>query len=158
MIRLPPRSTRPDTLFPAPTRYRSRAVAAEQGQRALGHVQRQNAAAGALLVHDQVDREVLDEEFGVVRQRLLVQGVQDRVAGTVGGGAGALRSALAVLGGRAAERKLVDLAFLGAREPHALVPAPDDRSDRREARVLDHALVTQTLRPAWGVAIVVAPG
>src|SRR5690606_41721001 len=71
----PPRST----LFPYTTLFRSaaggqhRAVAAEQVQRALAQVQRQHAAAGAVGVHDQVESEVFDEEFGVVRQRLLVQ-------------------------------------------------------------------------------------
>ena len=39
------------------------AVRAEQVQRAFGHVQREHAAAGAFGVHDQVEREVFDEEF-----------------------------------------------------------------------------------------------
>src|SRR5690606_23954546 len=133
------------------------AVAAEQVQRALAHVQRKHAAAGAVGVHDQVEREVFDEEFGVVRQRLLVQRVQDRVAGAVGRGAGALRGALAVLGGHAAEGALVDLAFLGARERHALVLELDDRRDRLAAHVLDRVLVAQPVRALDGVVEVVAP-
>ena len=108
-----------------------RALRAEQVQRAFGHVEREHAAAGAVGVHDQVEREVLDEELRVVRQRLLVQRVQDRVAGAVGGGAGALRRrAFAVARGHAAERALVDLAVLGARERHAVVLELDDRRDR----------------------------
>src|SRR5690606_14644554 len=103
-----------------------RAVGAEQVQRALGHVERQHAAARALLVHDQVEREVLDEELGLVRQRLLVQRVQHGVAGAVGRGAGALGDALAVVRGHAAEGTLVDAAVLGARERHALVLELDD--------------------------------
>jgi hypothetical protein len=38
------------------------------------------------------------------------------MAGAVGGGAGALRDALAVIGGHAAERTLINLAVIGARE------------------------------------------
>jgi hypothetical protein len=63
-----------------------------------------HAPAGALLVHDQVEREILDEEFRLVLERLLVERVQHRVAGAVGGGAGALRRrALAEMRGHAAE-------------------------------------------------------
>ena len=47
-------------------------------------------------------------------QRLAIHRVQHGVAGAVGGGAGALRLALAVVQGHAAERALVDLAVLGA--------------------------------------------
>ena len=52
-----------------------------------------DAAAHALIVHDQVEREVFDEELDVVLQALLIQRVQDRVPGAVGGGAGAARRA-----------------------------------------------------------------
>ena len=48
-------------------------------------------AAAAALVHDQIDGEKFDEEFGVVAQCLAVERVQHRVAGAVGGGASALR-------------------------------------------------------------------
>ena len=73
-------------------------------------------AAAALVVHDEVDGEELDEELGGVAQRLAVHGVQHGVAGAVVQ-AQALRGALAVVGGHAAERTLVvDLAVLAARE------------------------------------------
>ena len=52
-----------------------------------------HAAAGAVLVHDQVEGEIFDEELDVVLQALLIQRVQDGVAGAVGGGAGAHRRA-----------------------------------------------------------------
>src|SRR3546814_12403261 len=86
-----------------------------------------------------------------------VQGVQDRVAGPVGRGAGALRGALAVFGGHAAERALVDLAFLGARERHALVLECGDRRDRPSAHVFEGVLVAQPVRALCGVVVVVAP-
>src|SRR2546430_7112658 len=86
---------------------------------AVVELQTDDAAAAAIL-HDQVDREELDEEFGLVTQRLTVERMQHRVAGPVGRRAGALRrGTLAELGGHAAERALVDAAVVGARERHA---------------------------------------
>ena len=64
---------------------------------AVLHRKRDHAAAAAFVVHDQVDGEKLDEEFGGLAQRLAVHGVQHGVAGAVGGGAGALGLALAVI-------------------------------------------------------------
>ena len=69
-------------------------VGAEAMQRAVLHRQRDDAAAAALVVHDEVDGEILDEELGRVAQRLAVHGVQHGVAGAVGGGASALGLAL----------------------------------------------------------------
>ena len=70
---------------------------------------RRRRRGSALLVHDQVEREIFDEKLGVVLERLPVERVQHGVAGTVGGGAGALRwRPLAVMGGHAAEGPLVD--------------------------------------------------
>ena len=65
-------------------------LGAETVDRSVVEAQRDDAAAGAVL-HDQVDREIFDEEVGVVLQALLVERVQHRVAGAVRGGAGALR-------------------------------------------------------------------
>ena len=92
-----------------------------------------------------------------MRQRLLVQRVQDRVAGAVGGGAGALRGALAVVRGHAAERTLVDLAVLGPAERHALVLQLDDRGDRLAAHVFDRVLVAQPVAALDGVVEMEAP-
>ena len=74
-----------------------RGLGAETMQRAVVELERDDAAADALVVHDQVDGEELDVEFGRVAQRLAVHRVQHGVAGAVGGGAGALRLALAVV-------------------------------------------------------------
>src|SRR5699024_12574274 len=75
------------------------------------------------------DLEVFDEEFRLVLQRLLIQGVQDGVAGAVGSGAGAVRAAFAVLGGHAAEGALVDLAFRSPRKRHAVVRSEEHTSE-----------------------------
>ncbi len=88
-----------------------RDVRAEAVQRAFGQVERHDAAAHAVL-HDQIDREVLDEEGRRVADRLLIERVQHRVPGAVGGGAGALGDALAVVRRHAAEGALIDAARL----------------------------------------------
>ena len=75
----------------------------------------------AVGVADQVQRHPLDEEVGARLDVLLVQRVQHRVAGAVGRGAGALHRLLAVVGGVAAERALVDGAVGVAVERHAEV-------------------------------------
>ena len=130
---------------------------AEAVQRAVVELQRDHAAAGALVVHDQVDGEELDVEFRGVAQRLAVHGVQHGVAGAVGGGAGALRLALAVVQRHAAERPLVDLAVLGARERHAPMLEFVDRRRRVAHHVFDRILVAEPVRPLDGVVHVPAP-
>src|SRR3546814_3971375 len=42
------------------------------------------------IFHDQVEREIFDEEVGVIFQRLLIERVKHRVAGAVGRRGGAL--------------------------------------------------------------------
>jgi hypothetical protein len=96
-------------------RRQDRFLGAETMDGAVVERQREDAAAGAVLVHQQVEREILDEELRLAAQRLTVQRMQHGVAGTVGGSARALcRWAFAELGGHAAERALIDLAVLGA--------------------------------------------
>ena len=125
-------------------------------QPARGQVERHDAAAGAVL-HDEVEREIFDEEFGVVLDRLLIQRVQHRVAGAIRGRAGAMRRALAVVRGHAAERALVDAAVVGARERHAVVLELDDRGRRFLAHELDGVLVAEPVRTLDGVVEMEAP-
>ena len=131
-------------------------MGAEAVQRAVFQAERHHAAAGAVL-HDQVEGEILDEELGRVLERLAVERVQHGMAGAVGRRAGALRGALAEMGGHAAERALIDLAFLGAREGHAVVLELVDRVRRLAAQIFDGVLVAQPVRPLDGVVHVPAP-
>ena len=87
--------------------------------RSVIELEADDAAHRALGVPDEIDGEIFDEELTLRPQRLAIQRVQDGVAGAVGGGAGALRDALAILGCHAAEWALVDLAFFSAGERHA---------------------------------------
>ena len=108
--------------------------------------------------HDQVDGEILDVEFRVVLEALTIERVQDRVAGAVGGGTGALhRRAFAKLGGVAAEGTLVDLAFLGARKGHAIVFKLIDRLGRFTGEVFHRVGVTQPVGALDGVIHVPLP-
>jgi hypothetical protein len=56
---------------------------------AVLHVQADDADA-AVVLHDEVQREVLDEVGGVEGQRAAVEGVEHGVAGAVGGGGAAV--------------------------------------------------------------------
>ena len=89
--------------------------------------------------------------------RLLVQRVQHGVAGAIRGRAGAMRRALAVVSGHAAEGALVDAAVVGARERHAVVLELDDRGRRFLAHELDRVLVAEPVRTLDGVVEMEAP-
>ena len=94
-------------------------LSAEPVDRAVVESQRNHAATDAVL-HDQVDREIFDEEVGVVLQALLVERVKHCVAGAVRGRASALgRRAFAHVLGHSAERALVDFALGRAAEGQA---------------------------------------
>ncbi len=131
-------------------------VRAETMQPACREINRDDAATGAVL-HHQVDGEILDKEFGIVFQRLLVKGMQHRVTGAVRGGAGTLRDALAEIRRHAAERSLVNAPVLGARKGHAVVLEFDDGIHRFLAHVLDSVLVSQPVRALDRVVHVPAP-
>ena len=125
---------------------------------AVVEIDRDDAAAAAVVVHDQVDGEIFDEELRRMAQRLAVHGVQHGMAGAVGGGAGALRGAFAVMGGHAAERALIDLAvFLAARERQAPVLQLVDRFRRVAAQIFDGVLVAEPIGALDGVVHVPAP-
>ena len=79
-------------------------------QPASGEIDRDDSAAGAIF-HHQVDGEVLDKEFCVVLERLLIERVQHCVPGTVSCRAGSLCGALSVTRRHAAEGSLVNPAI-----------------------------------------------
>src|SRR5580704_14458774 len=93
-----------------------RAMGMEAVQGPVLHVPGEQAAAGAVLVHQQVECDVFDEELSVVLQALLVKRVQDGVTGPVGRRASALCHLLPVFEGLAAKRTLIASAVCRARE------------------------------------------
>src|SRR3546814_20672157 len=64
---------------------------AETMDRTVLHADRDHTPAYAIF-HDEIEREIFDEEIGIVFHALLIKRVQHRVAGWVGSGAVALRS------------------------------------------------------------------
>ncbi len=142
---------------PAAARGEHDHVRAETVDAAVLEAPRHDAAAGAVLVHDEIERVILDEELGVVLEALLVERVQHGVAGAVGRGGGALRDALAVMRRHAAERALIDLAVLEARERHAPMLELDDRRNALAAHVFDRVLVAEPVGALDRVVHVPAP-
>src|SRR5258708_28003441 len=90
------------------------AMRQEAVQRSMFHVTGEQAAASAIVVHQQVKREILDEELRVMLQALLIQRVQDGVAGTIGRRTSPLCHMLAKPNGLSTKRPLVDLTFASA--------------------------------------------
>ena len=87
-------------------------VRSEAMKRAVFHVERDNTDTLAVL-HDEVEREVLDEEVCVVAEGLAVERVEESVASTVGRSRATVGLAtLTVLQRLTTERTLVNLALL----------------------------------------------
>lgn len=69
------------------------------------------------VLHDQIKSEVLNEEIGVMTQRLAVEGVKESVAGTISGSSATVcLASLAVLQRLTTKGALVDLALLRTRK------------------------------------------
>ena len=94
----------------------------------------------ALAVGHQVEREPLLVHRDPALDQLLVQHVQQHVAGDVGGVTGARRAA-------GAERALGDAAVLGAREDGAHVLELVDIARALGAHHRDRVLVAEVVRP-----------
>ena len=106
---------------------------------------RGDPAIGALAVEHDVEHLVLVEEVDVARHALLVQRLQDHVAGAVGRVAGPAHRRLAVVAGVAAEPALVDAALGRAVERQAEVLELDHRVDRLAAHDLGRGLVDEVV-------------
>ena len=139
-------------------RRQDRALRPETVDRAVFQAHGDNAAAGAVLIHHQIDGKIFDEELSRMPQRLAVERVQHGVAGAVGGGAGALcRRALAIVGRHAAEGALIDPAVFGARERYAIVLKLINRVRGVAAEIFDGVLVSEPVGPFDGIEHMPAP-
>ncbi len=103
------------------------------------------ARAGVAALEQQVDHVVLVEELDARLDALLVERLQDHVAGPVGGEARAADRTLAEVPGVAAEAALVDLALGRPVERQAHVLELDDRLDRLAGEDLGGILVGQVV-------------
>ncbi len=114
--------------------------------------------AAHAVFHDQVEREIFDEEIRVVFQALLIQRVQHGMAGAVGGGAGALdRWPLAHILHVPAERALVDRAIVIARKRHACMLQLVHRLRSFARQIFDRVLIAQPVRTLHGVVHMPGP-
>ncbi len=95
--------------------------------------------------HDEVEHVVLVEEVDAVLDAVLVQRLQDHVAGAVGRVAGTAHGRLAVVAGVTAEAALVDLALRRAVEGQAHVLEVEDRVDGFLGQDLGGVLVDQVV-------------
>ena len=139
------------------SRRQHRLVRPEPVEGSVLHAHRDDADA-LTLVHDEIKREVLHEELGVVLERLSVEGVKHRVSSPVRGARAPVRLAtLAVVQRLAPEGALVDLAVVGATEGQAVVLELDHSLGRLAAHVLDGILVTEPVRALDGVVRVPPP-
>ena len=104
-----------------------------------------------------VQRVELVEELDVVLDAVLVQRLQDHVAGAVGGVTRAAHRSLAVIAGVPAEAALVDAALGGPVERHAHLLQVEHRVDGLLAHDLDRVLVGQVVTALDGVEGVPLP-
>ena len=132
-------------------------MGAKEMQGTVFEIPRQHAATHPVIIHHQIECEILDHKFCVVLQRLLVERVQDRMTGAIRCGAGALRDPFPVVGRHAAERSLINAAVFGARERHAVVLEFDHRGRRFATHVFDRILVTEPIRALDRVVHMPAP-
>ena len=129
----------------------------EAMDRAIIHFQRHQPDATAFLIHDQIKREILDEELGLRAQGLPIKRMQNGVAGAVGGGAGALRGSFTKFCRHAAERPLINLAFLRPRKRHAPMLQLIDGFGRVAAEIFNRVLVAEPVGTLHRVIHMPAP-
>lgn len=125
--------------------------------RAVIKVPRHDAGAHAI-GHDEVEREIFNEELRIVLQRLAVKRMQDGMAGTVSGSACALnRRTIAEILHVAAKGALIDLAFFRTRERHAVMLKLVDGGGRFAGQIFHGVGIAQPVRPLHGVVHVPLP-
>ena len=142
---------------PYPPVARTTFLGAEAMERSIVQLPGGYASTCAFLVHDQVEREILDEEFRLVLERLPVKRMQHGVTRPVGCCAGSLNRAFTVILCHAAKGTLINLAFLGARKGHAPVLEFVHGGGRILGQVLNRILIAEPVRSLDGVVHVPAP-
>ena len=139
--------------WPAPPEAWITALAANSSIEPSRMLRQIGAAAGALVVLDDGGDEPLlvAVDLLVVLHQLLVEHVQQRLAGDVGDVVGARR-------GGAAERPRAEMPGLVAVEGDARVLEPQHLAGRLAAHDLDRVLVAEVVRALHGVVGVGLPG
>jgi hypothetical protein len=142
----------------AAARRNDRHVGAEAVDRPVLQTPGEQAAAGAVIVREEINGKIFDKEARLVLEALLVERVQDRVTRAVRGGAGTISHvALGILGCVPTKPALIDRAGLGAAERHAEMLELDDRRDRLAAQVFDRVLIAEPVGAPDGIEHVPTP-
>ncbi len=133
-------------------------IGAEPMNRPVLETPSEQTAARAILVHQEVHGEILDKEACLVLEALLIERVQDGVAGPIRGGAGPIRHvALGIICRVSTKAALVDLALVGTAERHTQMLEFHDSGDRLTAHEFDRVLVTEPVGAPDCVEHVPAP-
>ncbi len=131
--------------LPGATRGDQRGARQDHQPLAAGDIQQQRTEHHALVVGDQVNGKVFIEEMRTGADVLLVQGLQDGMAGAVGGRAGAGGLLAAEVHALPAEPALVDGAVLEPGKRYAVVLQFIYGLRCGPAHVLDGILVAQVI-------------
>ena len=119
---------------------------------------RNNALTLPIIGHDQIGREIFDEELCLLLHRLPIKRVQDRVAGPVRRGTGPLHGrAFPKLCRVTAEGSLVDVALFRAGEGNAVMLQFINRLWRFTGEVFHRVRVAQPVRAFHSVIHVPLP-
>lgn len=133
-------------------------LSVESMNRTVFHADSHATDAVALVVHDQISREVLDKVGCVVVKRSSVKSVEKRMTSSVGDAAASMSLAtFSVFERLTAKRSLVDLAFWRSRERHTVVLELDDGVGSFSSHVVDGVLVAEPIGALDSVVHVVLP-
>ena len=105
----------------------------------------------AIFITDQIQRHPFDKEIGIGFDILLIQGMQQRMAGAVGSGTGAWYRRFAVVLHMAAKRTLVNLAVIQPVKRHAVMLEFIYHFSRIAAHILNRILIAEIVRAFHGV-------
>ena len=132
-------------------------VALETVDGAIFHAHGDHAAAFAIF-HNQIEREIFDEEIRIIFQALLIQAVQHGMTSTVGRCGSTLNGwAFAHILHVAAKGALINCAVGIAAKWNAGMLKLVHRSRRFTHHIFDRVLVTQPIRSLYGVVHVPGP-
>lgn len=121
------------------------------------HIVSYDATAFAL-VHEQVHREILDEENAVVSEGTTEQGVEHRVPCAIGDCTASVGlAALAELGGLSTESSLVNLAICGSAKRHAVALELAHGNRSLTCHVVDGVLVSKPVAALDSIIEVILP-
>ena len=110
-----------------------------------------------VIFHQQIKCKILKIKLCPMLQSLLVKRMEHRMSGPVGGRASPHRLPFSIMRCHPAERALIDSSVFRSRKRNAVVFEFHHRIRRFPAHVLDRILITQPIRPFYGIVHMPAP-